>query len=125
MFSCFCANMKGAKYRKNEAKSSYNFRMNRDELIRLIAKHQKELDDFGVKSLSVFGSVARGEAGPESDVDLLVEFKRPIGLFEFIDLREFLEKELQRPVDLVTASVFRNPYRKKSIYADLTQLYAA
>lgn len=99
--------------------------MNRDELSKLIAEHQKELDAFGVKSLSVFGSVARGEAGPESDVDLLVEFKRPIGLFEFIDLQEFLEKELQHPVDLVTASVFRNPYRKKSITADLTQLYAA
>lgn len=43
--------------------------MNRDELSKLIAEHQKELDAFGVKSLSVFGSVARGEAGPESDVD--------------------------------------------------------
>jgi len=113
------------KISQKQGDPSYNFGMNRNELTQLLTKHQKELDAFGVKSLSVFGSVARGEAGPESDIDLLVEFKRPIGLFEFIELKEYLENLLRHPVDLVTSSVFRNPYRKKSITADLAQLYAA
>ena len=99
--------------------------MNRDELIRIIAKHQKELDAFGVKSLSVFGSVARGEAGPESDVDLLVELKETPCFDGYMDLKFYLEDLLGTRVDLVTASVFRNPYRKKSITADLKQLSTA
>ncbi len=121
----FLARRERDKISQKKVKNSYNFGMNRNELIQLIAKHQKELDAFGVKSLSVFGSVARGEAGPESDIDLLVEFKRPVGMFEFLDLKDYLEKTLQHRVDLVTSSVFRNPYRKKSITADLAQLYAA
>jgi predicted nucleotidyltransferase len=40
-------------------------------------------EGLGVRSLDLFGSVARGDAGPGSDVDLLVEFDRPVGLFHF------------------------------------------
>lgn len=43
--------------------------MKRDEVIRLLADHRQELARFGVKSLALFGSVARGESRPESDVD--------------------------------------------------------
>ena len=59
---------------------------------------------FGVTSLSLFGSVARGEMKRESDVDLLVEFApgRPAGMLEFVDLKAWLESILSRPVDLVT-----------------------
>ena len=42
--------------------------------MRILREHRAELDAMGVRSLSIFGSVARDEAGPESDVDLLVEF---------------------------------------------------
>ncbi len=56
---------------------------------------------MGVKSLALFGCVARGDAGPESDVDLLVEFSRPTGLFELFALRRRLEAILGHRVDLV------------------------
>jgi hypothetical protein len=55
-----------------------------------------------VKSLAVFGSLARGEAQPDSDVDLLVEFAGTATLDGFMGLKFFLEDLLQRRVDLVT-----------------------
>jgi len=67
-----------------------------------LAANETELKARGVKSLAVFGSVARGEAGPKSDVDLLVEFDRSVGLFHFIHLRDLLKELLGgAEVDLV------------------------
>jgi uncharacterized protein len=73
----------------------------RAEVLRLLAEHRDELIALGVESLSVFGSVARDEAGPNSDVDLLVKIRRPMGLFHFLGIQEYLETLLGRPVDLV------------------------
>lgn len=58
--------------------------------------------EFGVSRLAVFGSVARGEDRPDSDIDLLARFNRPIGLPELIRLEDRFEKELGRRVDLGT-----------------------
>jgi predicted nucleotidyltransferase len=69
----------------------------------LLRHHQADLRKRGVKSLAVFGSVARGEATSSSDIDVLVEFNRPVGLFEFIRLKYYLEDLTGRGVDLVTA----------------------
>ena len=76
--------------------------MRRDEVLAILTAHQDEIRAFGVRSLSLFGSVARDEAGPESDIDLLVEFDRPTGLFGLIRLQHFLSELLGRPIDLVT-----------------------
>jgi len=57
---------------------------------------------MAVKSLSLFGSVARGEAGPGSDVDILVEFDRPVGYFGLFALQDHLEALLGCKVDLGT-----------------------
>lgn len=56
---------------------------------------------FGVKKLAFFGSFAAGTAGKKSDVDLVVEFDRPIGL-KFMRLTEYLERLLGRKVDMLT-----------------------
>jgi hypothetical protein len=75
----------------------------RDELLAILRTHFPELTQrYHLKSLSIFGSVARDEARPESDVDILVEFTEPVGLFEFVDLRYRLEDLLGKRVDLVT-----------------------
>jgi len=58
-------------------------------------------EQFGVKKLALFGSFAAGTAGKSSDVDLMVEFDRPIGL-KFMRLAEYLEKLLGRKVDVLT-----------------------
>ena len=69
---------------------------------RALAANKTVLKAQRVKSLAVFGSVARGEAGPKSDVDLLVEFDRSVGLFHFIHLRDLLKELLGgAEVDLV------------------------
>ncbi len=81
--------------------------MRRDAVLQILAAHRDEIAGFGVSSLSIFGSVARDEAGPESDVDLLVEFGVPVGLFEFVALKDFLEGLLGRRVDLATPDALR------------------
>ena len=62
----------------------------------------KALGSFKVESLFVFGSVAKGEFKKNSDVDILVKFKEPVSLFEFLDLKYFLEDLLGLKVDLAT-----------------------
>lgn len=66
---------------------------------------------FHVLSLGIFGSVARDEASSKSDVDIIVDFDRPIGI-EFIDLANFIEKELKKKVDLVSRKGIKEKYFK-------------
>ncbi|MBI1929006.1 nucleotidyltransferase family protein [Candidatus Poribacteria bacterium] len=63
-------------------------------------------EKFKVKEIGIFGSYARGEESDESDVDLLVAFDETIG-WEFIDLKDFLEGILDKPVDLVTVNALK------------------
>jgi predicted nucleotidyltransferase len=77
----------------------------------LLKRHQADLRQRGVKSLAAFGSLARGEATCSSDIDLLVEFDRPVGLFEFIRLKLYLEELTGRSVDLVTPDAIRPAMR--------------
>ena len=76
--------------------------MKRDEVLRILAAHRDELRrDYGVKSLALFGSGVRNEATEASDVDLLVEFDRQIGLLHLIGTEQHLEDLLAIKVDLV------------------------
>ena len=77
--------------------------MSRQEVLSTLRAQQATLHArFGVTRLALFGSVARDEAGQDSDVDLLVEFDRPIGLFRFLELQNHLEDLLHCGVDLGT-----------------------
>ncbi len=89
-----------------------------EEVKEVIRQHRQELEErFKVKDIAIFGSFARGEQGKESDVDILVEFKEPVG-FLFIHLADFLEEILQREVDLITKDAIK-PNRRKYIMEDL------
>jgi uncharacterized protein len=86
--------------------------MRRAEVLERIARHAEELRaDHGVASLSVFGSVARDEARPDSDVDVLVEFSRPVGLFAFGRLQDRLSEILESRVDLATPASLHSSLR--------------
>ncbi|YCO48061.1 nucleotidyltransferase family protein [Thermosynechococcus sp. FA-CM-4201] len=87
--------------------------MTRQLVINTLENHRESLKKFAVKTLLLFGSVARDEAHPESDVDLLVEFERPVGLFTFIELKEYLEEILNCSVDLGTPQSLRSRLRKE------------
>ena len=91
--------------------------MRLDEVMTRLSDQLPSLQRFGVVSLSVFGSFARGEADRESDIDLLVEFSQPIGLFDFVRLRDHLEALLGRPVDLVTPDAL-HPALRGSILSE-------
>jgi uncharacterized protein len=77
--------------------------LTREDVLRILQEQRQELaDQFGIAYLALFGSVARNEARQDSDVDLLVEFIQPVGLFQFIDLQQRLETLLGCKVDLGT-----------------------
>jgi uncharacterized protein len=75
----------------------------RNDVIRLLQKErQKLVDRYNISTLSIFGSVARDHGREHSDVDILVEFSGPVGLFQFIELQQELETLLACKVDLGT-----------------------
>jgi uncharacterized protein len=86
--------------------------LKRDEVLAIVKAHQNTLQELGVKSLDLFGSVARDEARPNSDVDFLVEFSKPIGFFEFFQLQHYLEDILGRDIDLGTQDALREHLRE-------------
>ncbi len=81
--------------------------MSRNELLKPLEAHRPEVERFGVASLAVFGSVAKGELRPDSDIDILVDFKGPPGFDQFMDLKFYLEDLLGRRVDLVTPDALK------------------
>jgi len=83
------------------------------DVLTLIAEHRTELQGHAVSGVWVFGSAARGELRLDSDIDLLVEFDRPVSLFEFARLRGHLQDLLGRPVDLVTREALKPQLRDR------------
>jgi len=86
--------------------------MERDRILALLKSRRRQLKKYGIHSLSVFGSVARGQARKNSDVDILVDFEKPVGLFEYARLKMYLESVLGREVDLVTPEALRKELRE-------------
>ena len=85
----------------------------RDEVLRILAQHRETLKSFGVRELSLFGSVARNEAKSDSDVDLLVDFDRPTGYFGLVRLQLYLEELLGCRVDLGLARSLKPRVRER------------
>lgn len=76
----------------------------------------------GIEMLGVFGSLARGQSTPESDIDMIVRFREPVGLIEFMGIEDEIESALGRPIDLGTeASV--HPLIRKNVFRDLKIVY--
>lgn len=79
------------------------------------------MHSYGVARASVFGSAARGTAGPKSDIDILVRFKKPPGMIEYIQFIEKMRGALDQPVDVVTER--SATYLKPHIEHDLQTIY--
>ena len=88
---------------------------------RIMAKLRSELGTlrkkYNVKGIGLFGSYVRGEQKKGSDVDILVEFREPIGLFKFLELEEYLGELIGRKVDLVSKKALK-PRIGKRILAE-------
>jgi len=87
--------------------------MDRAAVIQALDSQREALRARGVTSLRLFGSVARDEASPDSDVDILVDFARTPTFDEFMDLRFLLEDLLGAKVDLVTENGLREEVRPR------------
>lgn len=92
--------------------------MTREDVLIILRKHKPELQKkYPLASIELFGSYARNEQTPESDVDVIVEFNEPVGI-EFVDLLIELETILGKPVDLISKKTMR-PKLKPFIEPDL------
>lgn len=78
--------------------------MNRIETIAQLRKHADAIKALGATSLYLFGSSARNEARPDSDLDLFVDYDpdKKFSLFDLVGIKQFLEDELGMPVDVTT-----------------------
>jgi predicted nucleotidyltransferase len=85
----------------------------REDILRAIRDNREMLITFGVARLSLFGSFARDEGRVDGDVDLLVEFTRPVGLFEFVRLQRQLADIVGHRVDLDTLSALKPQFRDR------------
>lgn len=95
--------------------------VSRSDLLDLIKRYH-------ITRLNVFGSAARGELGPESDIDLLVEFEKSHSpsMGGMVEIQDAFRKLFGgRKVDVATLSILNNPYRKRAIEKDMEELYAA
>ena len=96
--------------------------MKQDAVLQILKQKNAEITkQFGVKSLLLFGSVARNESTSASDVDLLVEFNRPVGYFGLFALQDYLEKLLGCRVDLGTPDSLK-PYIKERVMGELIRV---
>jgi predicted nucleotidyltransferase len=82
----------------------------KQNIIEILKKYKGRLfQKYGIKELAVFGSVSRGDFNENSDIDILVDFYRNIGI-EFIDLADELEEILNKKVDLVSRNGIKDKY---------------
>lgn len=86
----------------------------RETILAIAARH-------GARNVRVFGSIARGEGGPESDVDLLVSFEPGRSLLDLIGLKHEVEDLVHRPVDVVTDRAL-SPYIRDEVLAEAVPL---
>jgi len=95
--------------------------LDKQTALAILREHWAELRGYHVKSLAIFGSVARDEAGPGSDVDILVEFDQPVGLIAYSRLQRRLSEILNCRVDLATPAALRDTMRdeilNEAVYA--------
>ena len=99
--------------------------LSKEHVVARLWQAEPQIRSLGVRRLALFGSVVRNEAGPESDVDLLVEFAPGQKSFDrFLALTDFLEELLGRPVELVTTEAL-SPYIGPHILSEATDVLRA
>ena len=88
--------------------------MGKQEIIKIIRNSKPEMEShYGVQRLGLFGSYVREKQRKKSDIDIFVTFSRDIDLFDFLDLREYLEGQLHVKVDLVMESALKPAIGKR------------
>ena len=93
--------------------------VSKETILATLARLKEELrDEYGIKELGLFGSFVRAEGTAESDIDVLIDFARPIGFFKFLELEERLAEALGHKVDLVSKKALK-PHIGAQILAEV------
>lgn len=92
------------------------------DALHILKKYKAEVSgEYAISAIGIFGSVAYGNEQDHSDVDVVIRIEKP-DLFMLVDIKQSLEKRLQRPVDLVAYRDSMNPFLKQKI--DKEAVYA-
>lgn len=84
----------------------------RDQIIEILKSDLPNISkNYNVKSLGLFGSYSREEQSSESDIDILVEFEKPIGFIKFIEFESYLSEKLGTKVELVSSDALKSTIR--------------
>jgi uncharacterized protein len=91
--------------------------MKRDEIIEKLKEREADLRAQGVAHAALFGSVARGDDGPDSDIDILVDLDPAIvvTIFDYAGVKDFIAGMFERPVDVVSRESLKPRVRPKAI----------
>jgi predicted nucleotidyltransferase len=96
--------------------------LNRLKILEVLKAIKPELEqEYYVAEIGLFGSFVRGEERKASDVDILVEFSRPVGMFKFLELEEYLERKIGKKVDLVSRKALK-PYIGRKILNEVVMI---
>ena len=96
-----------------------NARLDKKEVLSVLKRHKKEFErQYGLTALGIFGSVARGEATPTSDVDVVVQMREP-NLFFMVHIKDTLADELHGHVDIIHYRERMNPFLRRRIDRDV------
>src|SRR3954452_9651131 len=93
--------------------------MDRQSVLAILKKHQAELERQGVRHAALFGSVARGEAKPDSDIDIMVDLDPDarLGVYEYVGIKDYIAELFDQPVDVVNREGI-NPYDRPAVLTD-------
>ena len=97
----------------------YLFPMDRQSIIATLKKHQAELERQGVKHVALFGSAARGDAEPGSDIDIMIDLdpEAHLGVYEYVSLKDYIGGLFEGPVDVVNREGLK-PYIRPMALTD-------
>ncbi len=93
--------------------------MTRDQVIARLRANEQQLRQRGVMHAALFGSVARNEATPDSDIDILIEIEpdAPVGVFEYVGIKQYIAALFEGPVDVVDREGLK-PYVRPAVTTD-------
>ena len=96
--------------------------LTKELILTTIKKNKRKLSEHNVKKIGLFGSFVKEQQKSTSDIDILIEFSKQVGLFKLVNLERQLTERLQKPVDLVTKGALSS-YIKDDVLSDLKIFY--